>query len=780
MGSLISALNIAKEALSAEQSALNVTASNVANANTAGYTREVANFSTQDTYLLGGYEQADGVTAGTPTSIRDRVLEQRVEQQTQAAAQSSTLETALNSVQDIFGLSASTSSSNLTAIGSSTDAFFTSLTALANDPSDTSTRQEVLSAASTLSTSFNAASTQLSQITDGLNGDALTIVGEANTLLSTIANLNAKIAVQTQGVDAGVLEDQRQTAIAQLSQYIGLDQITTAHNGIELTTSNDGLLVAGNLSYQLNASLVNGSVQITAGPNNLNVSTGLTGGSLGGTLAALDSSLPPIQNSLDTLAYAIATSLNTQNGLGVDANGNAGQPLFTIGTSATGAAGTIAVATDDPSLVAAADAGEGSSGNTNAAALAALGTAKIAGGDTASGYLGSTLAQIGEAASEATSDSTLQQANLTQLTTQRDSLSGVSLDEEASNLTEYQRSYQAASQLFRSSTRSSQVPSTSAWSRQSPRNKQQGIEEKTMRVDPFYVQGLVGALSDAQASEAQLSGQLSSGLRVTSLSTDPVAAGQATVLGSAIAADDSYVSAAATAQSKLQVTDSTLGEVVSSLTQAISLAVSGGDGTLNTAQKTSIGIQLTQLQSQILSLANTSYLGQYVFAGSQGSTEPFTQTGGTSTTPATTTYNGDTSVQYTTTENGQKIQTNVTGSSVFDAPGASVFVALNQIVTDFTSGAGADTIGADSSALTTALNTVSNQRGLIDTSLAQVQSTSTYAQTDATQQAAAISSLVAVNTAQVATSLSSTETQAQALESVIAGLEKGSLFDYVK
>lgn len=448
MGSLISALNIAKEALAAEQSALNITSNNVANANTVGYTREVANFSTQDTYLLGGYQQANGVTAGTPTSIRDRVLEQRVEQQTQAAAQSSTLQTALNGVQNIFGLTASTTSSNLTALGTATDSFFTALTALASNPSQTAARQAVLSAASTLATTLNTASTQLTQTTSGLNSDALTIVGQVNTLLSTIAGLNAKISTQTSTADAGALEDQRQAAIAQLSQYIGLNQVTTANNGIELTTSNNGILVSGGSSYQLNASIVAGAVQITAGPSNLNISAGLTGGSLGGTLAALNSSLPPIQSSLDTLAYSIATAVNSQNALGVDANGNPGQPLFTIGTSSTGSAGTIALATNDPNLVAAAGAGEGSSGNTNASALAALGTATLVGGETAAGYLGSSLAQIGQASSAATSDSTLQKATLTQLTTQRDALSGVSLNEEASNLTEYQRSYQAASQLF--------------------------------------------------------------------------------------------------------------------------------------------------------------------------------------------------------------------------------------------------------------------------------------------------------------------------------------------
>ncbi len=299
-----------------------------------------------------------------------------------------------------------------------------------------------------------------------------------------------------------------------------------------------------------------------------------------------------------------------------------------------------------------------------------------------------------------------------------------------------------------------------------------------MRVDPFYVQGLVGALTDATANEAQLSQELSSGLRVTSLATNPVAVGQSTVIGAQIAADDSYISAAASAQSKLQVTDSTLGEVVTALTKAISLAVSGGNSTLNTADTTSIGLQLKQIQQQVLSLANTSFLGQYIFAGSQGSTTPFVQNPLTS--PETTTYAGDSALQYTTTENGQKIQTNVPGSAIFDAPGSSVFQALNKVVADFNSGGVGETLAADSAALTNALNTVTTQRSVLDTSLAQVQSTSTYAQTDAAQQAAAQSSLISVNTAQVATSLSNTETQAQALDSVIAALEKGSLFDYVK
>ena len=80
--------------------------------------------------------------------------------------------------------------------------------------------------------------------------------------------------------------------------------------------------------------------------------------------------------------------------------------------------------------------------------LADLSTANIVGGQTASGYYASLLGQIGNATAGATTDNTAQQATLTQLTTQRDSLSGVSLDEEAANLTQYQRSYQAAAKLL--------------------------------------------------------------------------------------------------------------------------------------------------------------------------------------------------------------------------------------------------------------------------------------------------------------------------------------------
>jgi flagellar hook-associated protein 1 len=155
-----------------------------------------------------------------------------------------------------------------------------------------------------------------------------------------------------------------------------------------------------------------------------------------------------VSSALDTLANGIATQVNQVNAQGLDGNGNPGQPLFTIPAGVAGSAAAIAVASNDPQSIAAAATGEGSAGNTNAQAMADLSTANIAGGTSADSFYAAMLDQIGNATASATANSTLQETALTQLTTQRDSLSAVSLDQEASNLTQYQRSYQAASQVF--------------------------------------------------------------------------------------------------------------------------------------------------------------------------------------------------------------------------------------------------------------------------------------------------------------------------------------------
>ncbi len=299
-----------------------------------------------------------------------------------------------------------------------------------------------------------------------------------------------------------------------------------------------------------------------------------------------------------------------------------------------------------------------------------------------------------------------------------------------------------------------------------------------MQVDPHYLSNVVASLGQSTAAEQQLTTELSSGLRVSSLSDAPVAAGQASMLNAAISQDDTFVQTASSAQSLMQVTDSALGSVVTQLTSAISAATAGVNGTESSADLQSLGQDLAGIRDQVLALANTGYQGTYVFAGSKGSTEPFSLDA--STSPATVTYNGDTQTGSITTSTGQQISTGLAGSAVFTAPGANVLAALNNLVADFSSGTASPTSTADLATLQNALGNVSQQRSSLDSALSRINSATTYAQTDATNRTATASSLVAADPAQIATQLSSAETQNQALMSVISTLEKQSLFTYIQ
>jgi flagellar hook-associated protein 3 FlgL len=295
-----------------------------------------------------------------------------------------------------------------------------------------------------------------------------------------------------------------------------------------------------------------------------------------------------------------------------------------------------------------------------------------------------------------------------------------------------------------------------------------------MRVDPSYSSNLVAALDQSQSSEQQLTSELSSGVSITSLSQNPVAAGENVLLLNQIQQDDSFTQSSSMVSSQLQVADSTLGSVVSQLTQAVSLATSANNGTMNASDVKSIANQISGILNEVQSLANTSYQGQYIFAGGQTSTLPFTTSNATS--PGTTTYNGDNDVNNLETPDGQKIQLNVPGNQVFSAAGTnSVFAALNNLIADYSSGTVNTTQAVnDTQALGTALNYVSQQRVVIDGSITQLGAASDAVSSQQTQLTTAQTNLMQADVATVSTQLSLSETQQTALEDVIAQIDSPS------
>ncbi len=469
MGTISSAFTLISGALDADQSALNIVAGNVANANTPGYTREVPTWQENTPVTINGVSYGTGVTETGATSLRDRVLLERLDQQQQLASASSARLDALNNVQALFTPSSGSSSSNAGNLGSDITGFFNSFASLEANPTDNALRQQVLSTASTLAGDISGTAAGLQQQQASLDQQAVSAVSQVNALTTSIAQLNRQIQSVSPGVDAGTLEDQRQQDLSQLSQLIGINQVTTENNGLTITTTSGQTLISEGVSTPLTAGTVNGVTHFFVGASDITTQLASGGGQLGGYLTARDQDIPGVLGSLDQLAFGITTEVNAQSEQGVDLNGNPGTALFKQSAQAGGSAGAMSVTITDPSLVAAAAKLQGSGGNGNATALASLGnsadppiltglvlpdgTTLVAGqtllnNETPSNYYSSLVTTLGSTVAQVQTENTAQNASVTQLQTQSNALSSVNLNDEASAITTLERSYQAASQVF--------------------------------------------------------------------------------------------------------------------------------------------------------------------------------------------------------------------------------------------------------------------------------------------------------------------------------------------
>ncbi len=453
MASINSAFNIIAGALEADQSALNTVANNVANANTPGYTQQVPNWEENEPVEISGVTYGTGVRETGGTSVRDRVLEERLQQQQQAASASSTRLAALDSVQALFPPDSGTASGAAGDIGSDITGFFNSFAALEINPTDNSLREAVLSTARTLAGDVSNAAASLNAQRTSLDQEAASVTSQVNSLTSAIAQLNLQIQANSPKADAGALEDQRQQELSQLSQLIGVSQIKTENNGVSLTTTSGEMLVSEGTSYPLTTGRVGGETHFFIGTNDVTSSLASGGGELGGYLTARDQDIPQVLSALDQLAYGISTQVNLLNNAGADfsgVTGTAAYPLniFSQPTTTAGSAASMKVTMSDASQIAAAAAGQGSGDNTNAIALAGLVEMPVANGMTPSNFYATFVTALGATVSLVNIESTADAASVIQVQTMRNSLSSVNLNDEASFMQQFERSYQAASKVF--------------------------------------------------------------------------------------------------------------------------------------------------------------------------------------------------------------------------------------------------------------------------------------------------------------------------------------------
>jgi len=450
MATLGTALHIATGALNADQAALSVVSNNVANANTPGYTRQVATFEENDPVTINGQQYGSGASMVGGESQRDVVLQQALRQQEQGASASGSRLTALQQVESIFSQATSAASgSSGIGIGQDMSDFFDALSSLESSPASTPLRQQVITAATNLAADFQAASSQLSSQQVSLDQQTGSLIVQVNRLTESLAQLNTEIETSSPNSDAGVLEDQRQQDLEQLSNLIGIHQIQTENNGIEITTSSGALLMGGGQSYPLSTAMVSGSLHIyDSGGNDITSTLAGGGGQIGGLLTVRNQDIPQMQSARDTLAYDLGTAVNAQNQAGSDANGNLGVAIFNLPGGVAGAAAGISVAITDPALVAAAAVGAGSSDDTNLLAMAGLQDQGIIAGNTPSSYYSDFVTTLGSLVSGVSTRNAAQEAAVSQMRNQVNSLSSVNLNEEAAALETFEQAYQSASKIF--------------------------------------------------------------------------------------------------------------------------------------------------------------------------------------------------------------------------------------------------------------------------------------------------------------------------------------------
>ena len=311
MGTINAAFSMMSQALNADQSALNIVANNVANANTPGYAKQIPNWQENHPIFINGVSYGTGVTETGAMSVRDRVLTERLNQQQQLASASGSRLSALNTLQAMFTPASGSTSSTAGDIGSDITGFFNSFSSLEANPTNSSLREKVLSSASTLAGDVSNAAASLNAQRSALNQQTTGVVSQVNALTGAIAQLNLQIHSTSPNADAGTLEDQRQQDLNQLSQLIGINQIRTDNNGLSITTTSGQLLVSGDSSFQLTSGTANGVTHFFLGTADVTAQLTSGGGSLGGALTARDQDIPSVLTSLDQLAYSVSTQVNS-------------------------------------------------------------------------------------------------------------------------------------------------------------------------------------------------------------------------------------------------------------------------------------------------------------------------------------------------------------------------------------------------------------------------------------------------------------------------------------
>lgn len=445
--SLGSLLYVSRDSLLASQMGIDITGANIANVNTPGYTRQRAVIqSTGGNNIATGVIQT-GVSVDKIERQYDSYLEGQLITQRQNSGYASTLNDRLTSIESVFD---ETQSGGLT---DQLNQFWSAWETVSANPSGQVERDSLVAGAQSVAAKLSDSTNSLANLKSDIKDTIRDLTSTINTNIGQIRDLNEQIAVTgTTTGDTNVLQDKLTTLIGDLGEKVGVGWFIS-DDGTASVFLQDGTplverTVASNLKVVDNAG--NLGIYPEKGNQEQSLNSTITKGQMGALIQCQDVVIPKYQKRLDDFTAALADSVNAQHRAGYDSDQNAGGDFFTY--TAANPAASLKV---NPAIVsnlrkiAAAQTVNGD--GANATSIANIQHSLLLDGNsvTLNGYYASTIGNIGREVADSKTDLDHQTAITSNVTSRRESVSGVSIDEEMINLMKYQMSYNAAGRLVK-------------------------------------------------------------------------------------------------------------------------------------------------------------------------------------------------------------------------------------------------------------------------------------------------------------------------------------------
>lgn len=452
---------MANRSLQTQRNGTEVAGHNLANVNTPGYSRQRVAIETSLTIPSALGPQGTGADAVAIVQIRDALLDRQIVSETSVRGAYEAMQKALQFGQAALGqeidrqasgaegAAAASGVGGQHGIAENLSDLLNAFQGLSSNPTSMTERQTLIIKAQNLATQFNQVAGRLDSLRSSLNDSLTSDVEQANIALNDIAKLNEQIIAAELGTNASAndLRDIRQKRIEDLAKLVNIQTTANSNGGVDIAIDGVTLVAGPIINDTLEAYDAGGGqflVRTFSGGTPLN----LAGGSMQGTIEARDTDLLALRTDIDTLAGTLISEVNTLHSAGFGLGGTTGETFFT-GTTAL----DIAVNTtleDDPSLIQASGTAGAVGDNSVAVALAQLADKKHAGltNQTFLESYGQNVAALGQALNGTNTQLANQEIVEGMLLRQRDSVSGVSLDEEMTDLIKFQRAFEASAKLI--------------------------------------------------------------------------------------------------------------------------------------------------------------------------------------------------------------------------------------------------------------------------------------------------------------------------------------------